>query len=54
MGSRKDGTMNFSDPIKVALMQDFVAIVTSFCARLYGLRRSKRKTEEIIKQLQEK
>jgi predicted site-specific integrase-resolvase len=35
------------------LMQDFVAIITSFTARLYGLRRSKRKTEVIIKQLQE-
>ena len=35
------------------LMQDFVAIITSFTARLYGLRRSKRKTEVIIKHLQE-
>ena len=35
------------------LMQDFVAIITSFTARLYGLRRSKRKTEVIIKQLKE-
>jgi len=31
------------------LMQDFVSIVTSFCARLYGLRRSRRHTEELIK-----
>lgn len=30
------------------LMQDFVSLVTSFCARLYGLRRSKRKTNQII------
>jgi predicted site-specific integrase-resolvase len=29
-------------------MQDFVSIVTSFCARIYGLRRTKRKTEKII------
>ena len=35
------------------LMQDFVAIITSFTARLYGLRRSQRKTEVIIKHLQE-
>ena len=35
------------------LMQDFVAIITSKTSRLYGLRRSKRKTEVIIKQLQE-
>jgi putative resolvase len=34
------------------LMQDFVSIITSFTARLYGLRRSKRKTEQIIKGLQ--
>jgi len=33
------------------LMQDFVAIITSFTARLYGLRRSQRKTEAIIKEL---
>jgi len=33
------------------LMQDFVSIITSFTARLYGLRRSKRKTEKIIKEL---
>jgi len=33
------------------LMQDFVSIVTSFCARLYGLRRNKRRTEKIIEEL---
>lgn len=33
------------------LMQDLVSIITSFCARLYGLRRSKRKTERLIKEL---
>ena len=33
------------------LMQDFVSIITSFTARLYGKRRSKRKTEKIIKEL---
>lgn len=34
------------------LMQDFVSLVTSFTARLYGRRRSKRQTEKLIKQLQ--
>jgi len=34
------------------LMQDFVSIITSFTARLYGLRRSKRKTEKLIKELE--
>lgn len=38
---------------KEDLIQDFGAIITSFCVRLYGLRRSKRKTEKIIKILKE-
>lgn len=33
------------------IVQDFVSIITSFCARIYGKRRSKRKTEQIIKEL---
>lgn len=33
------------------LMQDFISLVTSFCARLYGHRRSKHKTEKIIAEL---
>jgi putative resolvase len=33
------------------LMQDFISLVTSFCARIYGLRRSKRKTKQIIESL---
>jgi predicted site-specific integrase-resolvase len=36
---------------KADLMEDFVSLVTSFCARLYGLRQSKRKTEKIIAEL---
>lgn len=39
---------------KQDLMQDFVSLVTSFCARLYGLRRSRRKTEKLIEELQVK
>ena len=35
------------------LMQDFVSLVTSFCARLYGRRRTKKATEKLIKQLNE-
>ena len=35
------------------LMQDFVSLVTSMVARLYGLRRSKRKTEQLIKELKD-
>ena len=33
------------------LMQDFVSLVTSFCARLYGRRRTRRVTEKIIEEL---
>ena len=33
------------------LMQDFVSIITSFCARLYGKRRTKRNTEKLIQEL---
>lgn len=33
------------------LLQDFIAVITSYCARLYGSRRSKRKTEKIIQEL---
>ncbi len=35
------------------LMQDFVSIITSFCARLYGQRRSGRKTKRIIRELKD-
>ena len=34
------------------LMQDFVSIITSFCARLYGQRRNRRRTEKLIEELQ--
>ena len=37
---------------KEDLFEDFVSLVTSFCARIYGRRRSKRKTEELIKKLE--
>lgn len=33
------------------LMQDFVSVITSFCARLYGQRRNKRRTEKLIQEL---
>lgn len=38
---------------KEDLMQDFISIITSFCARIYGLRRQKRKTECLIKCLED-
>jgi len=33
------------------LIQDFISIITSFCARIYGQRRCKRQTEKLIKEL---
>jgi predicted site-specific integrase-resolvase len=43
--------INTADNDRDDLMQDFVSIITSFTARLYGQRRSKRKTEKIIAEL---
>ena len=40
--------VNLADNGKDELMQDLVAIITSFAARLYGQRRGQRKTEKII------
>jgi putative resolvase len=36
---------------KEDLVQDFVSVITSFCARIYGPRRNKRRTEQLIKEL---
>jgi predicted site-specific integrase-resolvase len=52
MQGRKIEVINLAENGKEDLVQDFVSIVTSFCARLYGQRRSKRKTERIIAELQ--
>ena len=43
--------VNEADSVRDDLMGDFVAVVTSFCARLYGQRRNKRRTEKLIKEL---
>ena len=37
---------------KEDLIQDFVSVITSFCARLYGQRISKHKAEQLIKALE--
>jgi len=49
--NKKIEIINNTDEKNDDLMQDFVSIITSFTARLYGLRRSKRKIEKIIKEL---
>lgn len=48
---RKIEVINEQSNNRDDLMQDFVSIITSFCARLYGLRRNKRRTEKIIEEL---
>jgi putative resolvase len=44
--------INLSNDIKEDLIQDFASIITYFTARLYGQRRNKRKTIELIKNLE--
>lgn len=44
--------VNNTETEKEDLIQDFVSVITSFCARIYGQRRSRRKTEQLIKELQ--
>lgn len=45
--------VNEAETDKQDLIQDFISVITSFCARIYGQRRSKRNTEKIIKELTE-
>ena len=43
--------VNLADHGKEDLVTDLAAIIYSFSARLYGQRRAKRKTEQIVKEL---
>jgi len=43
--------VNEAETEKEDLIQDFISIITSFCSKIYGQRKSKRKTEKIIKEL---
>jgi predicted site-specific integrase-resolvase len=52
--SLDERTIEYINPVideKEDIIQDFVSIITSFTARLYGQRRTKRNTEKLIKQL---
>lgn len=51
--NRKIEVINEMMSEKEDLIQDLISIVTSFCARIYGLRRSKRKTEKLIGELKQ-
>ncbi len=53
MQGRELVMVNTADTAEDDLMGDFVAIVTSFCARLHGRRRAKRKTEQVLAALQQ-
>lgn len=46
--------VNESENDKEDVFADLTSILYSFCARMYGLRRAKRKTETIVKELQAK
>ena len=45
--------VNLADDGRDDLLDDLVAIIYSFCARLYGQRRAKRKTEMIVKEIEQ-
>ncbi len=51
MQNRRIEVSKVAENGKEDLIQDFVSMVTSLCARLYGPRRSKRKTERIVAEL---
>jgi predicted site-specific integrase-resolvase len=44
--------INETDSKREDLLQDFVSVITSFCAKIYGQRRAKRKTEALIRELE--
>lgn len=48
---RRIEVVNLAENGREDLVADLVAIVYSFCARLYGPRRAKRKTETLVKEL---
>jgi predicted site-specific integrase-resolvase len=51
MQDRRIEVVDLAENGKEDLIQDFVSIVTSFCAQLYGQCRSRRKTERLIAEL---
>ena len=46
--------VNPAENAKEELLADLASIIYSFCARLYGQRRAKRKTEKVVQELQAK
>lgn len=54
LSGRKIEVVNLASNAKEDLLTDLVAIIYSFCAKLYGQRRAKRKTEKITEELKKK
>ncbi len=50
--ARSIEVVNMAEDSQADLLADLVAIIYSFCARLYGQRRAKRKTEKITAELE--
>jgi len=48
---KKIEVVNIVDTEEKDIIQDFISIITSYTARIYGNRRKTRKTEEFIKEL---
>jgi predicted site-specific integrase-resolvase len=46
--------INVTENDKTDLVEDFVSVITSFCARIYGQRRNKRRVLELVKELETK
>ncbi|HET9919488.1 MAG TPA: hypothetical protein VFQ30_06585 [Ktedonobacteraceae bacterium] len=51
MQGRSIEVVNLTENPIEDIIADFVSILYSFCARLYGQRRAKRKTEKIVQNL---
>ena len=49
--NKKIEVINLVDNNKEELIQDFVSVITSFCARIYSQRISKRKVDKLINEL---
>lgn len=50
---RRVEVVNHADTGREELLEDLVAIIYSFCARLYGQRRAKRKSAALVAQLRQ-
>lgn len=54
INGRSIEVINQAEDDKEDIMSDLISITTSFCSKVYGLRRSKRRTGKIIEELSKK